>query len=731
MSLRVFCCWIALLSILLSIPVMAGAVQPGNNAPRVGVALEGGAALGLAHIGVLQWMEEHHIPIYYVAGTSMGGLVGGMYATGNNPEEMKAFINKINWDDVLSGQTAFQNLTYRRKEDATEYPNRLEFGIRDGVRFPEGFNAGHEVGLILDQIALPYSEMKSFNDLPIPFACVATDLVSKKQYIFREGSLGQALRSTMSLPGVFTPVRTDNHVFVDGALLENLPVDVAKQLGADIVIAIHLEVKPMAPTDHLSSFGVLGESLSVMIAANELRSMEKADVLVSVPLAAYDGMDYSKGPQIIKLGYEAAEGKAAILSRFSVDDATWQAYVAERASRKRTAPVPQFVEVNGTKPQLANEIEHQLSDDVGKPVDIAQLDSQLNYLTGVGRFSRLGYYMVEKNGKQGLMIQADEKEYSPPIVNPLVDVDGTNYDRPQFIIGGRVTFLDVGGFGSEWRNDLLFGSEYGIHSEYFHPVHESRFFVAPYAFAFNREQDYYHDSTLTAEYRDRQGGGGLDLGFLFTRKDELRVGYQAAYRRLSPSVGTSIFGTIEGRVGATSLQFNHIGRDEPVIPSRGLDINFTANFYDANPGATENYPAVQARYIWFVPVSKTASVFTVGTAGSTFGYMGTGIPPFSLGGSRDLLAYGQNEFLTQQYYLFKAGYVHPLWYLPPMFGKNISVIATYEVGKVFYTQPGISSIPTDVAAGLVVDSLFGPVEVGYGYGATGHHKFFYRIGRIF
>src|ERR1700751_5158106 len=153
--------------------------------PRIGLVLEGGGALGLAHIGVLEWLEEHRIPVSYVAGTSMGGLVGGIYSTGRSPAEVREVVDGINWNDVLRGQTPFKDLSFRRKQDAHEVPSSLEFGLRKGLQFPAGFNSGQQVSLILDRIALPYSELKSFDDLPIPFACVATDLVSGKPHVFR------------------------------------------------------------------------------------------------------------------------------------------------------------------------------------------------------------------------------------------------------------------------------------------------------------------------------------------------------------------------------------------------------------------------------------------------------------------------------------------------------------------------------------------------------------------
>ena len=194
--------------LLSTLPGIAQQAPPAKKRPTLGLALQGGGALGLAHVGVITWMEEHHIPVDYIAGTSMGGLVGGVYATGHNAVEMRHVVDGINWDQVMAGETPFDDLSFRRKEDARAYPSRLQFGLRNGLQFPEGFNTGQQVSLVLDQVALPYSEIKSFNDLPIPFACVATDLVSGRPRTFRDGSLSLALRSTMSLPGIFTDIGT-------------------------------------------------------------------------------------------------------------------------------------------------------------------------------------------------------------------------------------------------------------------------------------------------------------------------------------------------------------------------------------------------------------------------------------------------------------------------------------------------------------------------------------------
>src|SRR3989449_2721074 len=261
--------------------------------PRIGVALEGGGALGLAHIGVLKWFEEHHIPVDYVAGTSMGGLVGGFYATGMNPEEMKTLIEGLDWRKILSDRTPYEDLSYRRKEDQRAYPNSLIFGLRHGLSAPAGLIPGHQIGLLIDRVALPYYAVPSFDALPVPFRCVATDLVSGKPYIFKDGSLAVALRATMSIPGAFSPVHDGQTVFVDGGLLNNLPTDVVRQMGADIVIAVHLETAPVEAQDIQSIFSVLQQSVRVVIAENEVRGLTQADAVVSVPLGEFSTVGYT------------------------------------------------------------------------------------------------------------------------------------------------------------------------------------------------------------------------------------------------------------------------------------------------------------------------------------------------------------------------------------------------------------------------------------------------------
>src|SRR5215469_16435312 len=698
-------------------------LQTSHAHPKLGLVLEGGGALGLAHIGVIQYLEEHRIPVSYVAGTSMGGLVGGVYATGRDAAEVRELVESINWDEVISGQTAYNDLSFRRKQDAREYPSGLEFGLRKGVQFPSGFNSGQEVDLILDRVALPYSQLPSFDDLPIPFACVATDLVTKSEHVFRSGTLDLALRSTMSLPGIFTPVVHEGHVFVDGGLLNNIPVRVAKDMGADIVLGIHLETAALKPDASLSSFQVLGQSIETVIAVNGREAMKQADIMITIPLQHFTSMEYGRADAIIKAGYEAAAANAEKLSRLSVDEATWKAYLTKRDGRRRTPITPAFVEVTGVDPHIADPLAEQMSDLAEHPVDSAKVENEIQEVAGTGPYSSLNYSIVERNGKHGLQIEAQRKSYSPPIVRPLILIDGSDYNNVFFSVGARITFLDFGGYRRELRNDVIVGSQYGIASEYYRPFSPtSRWFVAPRIDVNSYQYPVYTGDTLLALYRNRLAVGGLDIGYSFWRVAELRLGYEGGYQSLRSQIGSvQELPKVSGATGDVRMQFQYTTLDDPVIPHSGESVTFYTKYYNENPGAPSGFPLSELQLQNFFQFTRRSTAFLNAFGGTSYGY-NVGVPAFHLGGVTRFSAYGTNELLTNQYVLGQAGYIRKLKNLPPVLGSTIDLLGVFEIGQTYQLPfgPKPPHVPADVVGALVVNTIFGPVEVGGAVGDYGH-----------
>lgn len=698
--------------------------------PRIALVLDAGGALGLAHIGVIQWMEEHRIPVHYVAGTSMGGLIGGAYATGMSSAELKKLVGSIDWaNTVFNGEPQYRDLTFRLKQDQREYPNGVEFGLDHGLRMPAGLNSGMNVDRVITSFALAYSNIANFDELPIPFRCVATNLNSGEMHIFSDGELGDALRASMSIPAVFQPVRIQNSLYVDGTLLDPLPTDVAHQMGADVVIAVYLEsyVKNKAPQ---SPFGTLFRSLEAVTLNSEQRGMRGADVLIKVPVLDLDNLQYEKWELLVDRGYREAGKYAEVLSKYALSEAEWEEYTAQRKARKKPMPTLRKVEFNGDTLQASS---LRLSDMEGKSLDPAEVDRQMAQIGGEKRWARIQPSLSKDgDGSVVLNFRGSPKEQGRVQVKPLVLLDGSDYNNVRFSVGARMITPGVLASGAELRTDVLLGSMYKFRTEYILPVMGSRhWFTATRAEIENGPQDFYSNHGKVAEYRRIESTGGFDVGYTFDRSDEVRVGYEVGWLKYSNEMGEAIVPpTFKGVQRSTRLRYTLDRLDDPVVPTRGVGLDSLFAYYDRRAGTAGSIPSLEVKLQGYQPVNGKGSLYVIGSAGSTFGFTDTGFPMFSLGSSTRLAAYGMNEILTNQYWLAQAGYIHKLAAMPPMSGKNLYLTSGVELGKPFYTGT-VSSLPMDVRVSIIAQTLIGPVQVGGALGNTGHRKFFFQIGRVF
>jgi NTE family protein len=727
---------VGILSVLvpsLNLLAQTPATNPAAKRPKIGLVLEGGGALGLAHVGVLDWIEKNHIPVDYVAGTSMGGLVAGLYASGKSPEEIRRLTEEIKWDDVLKGQIPFQERSYRRKEDKVAYPNRLEFGLKTGFSLPAGLNSGQDVGFILDRALLPYYDMKSFDDLPIPFRCVATDMNLGEKKVFDRGTLSQALRATMSIPLVFAPVSIDGHLYTDGAALDNLPVDVAKDMGADIIIAVYLDTGPVDPKTYDSILGAAGRNIAIMISANELKSIQAADILISVDLKEFTSLDFSQGAKIPPRGFAAAEKKQAMLSKLSVSPEEWSAYMTARNARIRTSvPAPQFVSVVGLDAHDQETVQSDLAPLLGKPVDPPVLEDRLTKLTGQGFFNSLNYGLTDKNGQTGLAIRGQAKPYGPPFMLLNINLDGSEPSDVRFGMSARFNVLNLGSTRAEWRSDIFFGSDYGVRTELYRPFKSGgNFFAAARGYAEVLQFNIYQDNTQVSQYHQRRNGFGLDLGYILSPRSEIRLGEDTAWYGISHVSGTVLGQDSTTFLGISSLRYNYFGQDTTVLPRSGLTNSTKLQWYSARPNGGA-YWSADSRTTYFHRTSLKTSAFIGADGGTTFGAKNLQLQGFTLGGPFRLGAYGENELLGNQYFLFRGGATYELFKLNPLIGSNVSAMVFYELGKMYGS--GILALPTlpqDGTVALVVRTAFGPVFAGGSFGDSGHYRWWFGLGRIF
>lgn len=704
--------------------------------PRIGLALSGGGALGLAEIGILQWMQENHIPVDRVAGTSMGSIIGAMYATGMSPDDIKAFAEKVNWDRTLSPAPVYSQLSYRRKQDARDFLVQAPLGLKHGLSGPNGYNSGQGVGLLLDQIAFPESGVPSFDDFPIPFRCVATDMQSGDAVVLHNGSLSQAIRASMAIPGLFTPVEIKGHVLADGGMVQNIPVETVRAMDSDVVIAVELRLPPVDVGTLNSLAGVLSRAIDVMITQNEKRSLAHADAKISVDMKGFFITDYSRVDELIQLGYKTASAQSAALLKYAIQDpAEWQRYLDERAARKKQ-PMNKVdaIEVTGASPDINKRIAKQLSNDTRRPLNLRTLDTQLTRIAGQGEFDSLGYEGFVQNGVPTLRVTAREKSYGPPFVDLAVNVDGSGVAAFDFSAGARVTFMDLAHHGGEWRNDLLFGSSNLAATEFYQPIAQSRFFVAPYLFASKYARNSFTDLTRVAVFGDERAGGGLDFGYDSGRRSEFRLGYEIFEGKLSPLIGASGLPIVHGSTGLVRARYVWDGQDSPSVPSRGTRIVATLSRVLQSPGLLHPIDQLDVQTSNFIPIGGKTSLFTDIAGGTSFRGQAGPFQVFTLGGPFRLGAYLPDEFFGNHYAYASLGFRRELYRLPQLVGKRIYWGGWYEAGSAFGTtagEPGPFVVRGTFNLGVIADTIVGPIAIAGSVSPTGQSRVNFSIGRLF
>lgn len=710
--------------------------------PSVGLVLSGGGAGGMAHIGVIEWFEENRIPIDMIAGTSLGGLVGGIYATGDSARDMRDLVNGIDWQVMLSSDVPYEHRSFRRKEDAREAPAGFELGLRGGFSLPFGLNGGHQVGLMLDRIALPYAQVGSFDRLPTPFACVAVDLASGEEVVFRSGSLAVALRATMSYPGWFTPVRTGEQVLVDGGALNNLPTDVMADMGADVIVGVDLETMTAEVETFDDVLGVLNRTVSVMMRNNTDRRTALADVLIRPDVSQLEFTDFNRADEIIRIGYEAAQRHADELAPYALDEVAWSRYRDGRAERRRVfRATPRFIEVEGATSQDHEAVLAALDHHLGTALDAEHLHIELTRIAGWGRYDTVGYRGLTRTGEQGLGVTLRPKTHGPPFLLPIIDLRGSEFGEALVELGGRFTFFDVAGLNSELRLDASYGQRTGLFSDLYVPIgHQGLFVAARFGTGFTR-QSIYVDDEAVASFEIGRAGGGFDVGYTFGPRSELRFGVEAEHQDAKIEVGQPLLDPLSGTAASVRARWAFEGVNSSMVPTRGARIDSEARWFFASPDfVLEGEPVpsgdrddrfLQARVETLGARPIGGRFYVIGSAAGGTSFDATASPPqqFLLGGPLQLSALGLGELRGSHFFLGRAGV---LWALADenrlSFFGTFYVAALYEVGDAFESKPDPLH---DVAFGLAGETLLGGVFVGAAVGQDGRAGFFFALGRIF
>jgi NTE family protein len=724
---------------LVLVPVF-GQSTPAKTRPTIGLVLSGGGARGFAHVGVLQVLEENRVPVDYIGGASMGGLIGALYAMGKTAKEIEEIISSLDWDKLFVASTSFDKLSFRRKEDRRNIPGPIPLrGSPRNLKLPTAFNSGHEIGILFDRVTLPYARVTNFDQLPIPFRTVGTNMVTGRSEVLSSGSLSRSLRATMSIPGVFAPIEIDGKILADGGLVNNIPTNVVKAMGADILIVVNIETQ-LADRESLESLiGVLAQTINIATAENSRRNLQQADLIIAPDMENFTSTSFGSSEAIIKLGYDGAKEKEVLLSGLSLNEADWEAHLARRRAREKPdlEPIPTFLVIDGNDRGAQRTISEKLGVKYfGQPLDLerrAALEKDLSELTGTGRFESLNYDLVERNGQIGIRVRLNQingKPADPTRLDIGFDVNSVETDDASISLLARLTFFDVGRSGAEWRNDLRLGSSNLLASEYFRPLGNTKLFVAPRVSYERRKVAFYNDdSRRIADYSVWTAQAGVDLGYTFNPRSELRAGYTVGYENASLRIGDPLLPDSKERFSLASLKWAYDGLDQSQVPSRGVLSRNSIGRYFSTGGLPDGITQAESRTTAFVPFSERNTIFSFGGVGTSFGSTAPILRQFTLGGPFRLGGYGVDEFRGSNYVHAGVGVLHRRQILPRLIGGRAYVGAWYEGGTIF-DRLGDAKYRQSVSTGFIVETPLGPILLGGGVSDKGNARFFFSFGRF-
>ena len=698
--------------------------------PKIGLVLGGGSARGFAGIGVLEWFAQNRIPVDYVVGTSMGGLVGSLYAMGYSPQEMEQLVEGLDWDELVSSSPPYADLQFRRKQDAADYPVRFEVGLKGGVKIPRGLSTGHFIDLLFQRLTLPYSDLSNFDDLPTPFRCVAVDLATGNQVVFGEGPLWQALRSTMAIPGVFTPAQVGGRLLIDGGVLNNLPTDVARSLGADIVIAVDVET-PLQNREALESLlNIIDQTITIMMLQNLRRSIKEADLVLSPDLEGFQSLDFKKSREIIRVGAEAASSRSALLRPLALSASDWQSYLRRRRQLRLTeTPSVRELQVLGVDSAMARRLSRRLSAYATGSVEPGNLGRALTRVYGRGQYASVGYQVVEQEGANRLDILVRRQSYGPPFVRFGLNIDGSNLDDIRFGVRTRATLFDLGHPGSETRIDLGLGRPHLAALEYYLPL-AGPWFLAPRAYGVRETTGVFSGDDRVSDFLETRAGFGLDTGYgVGSTHGEVRFGYDLFHETGKVSVGEPVLSPTSETIHMARVEGIYDHLDDPVIPGKGVRTSLRWRYYFAAPEVS-NLSQVDAEAVLFEPLNPRDRLFIRLAGGTTFEKDVPFSLAYTLGGPLRLGAYEQGRFRGARFFYGSAGFLHRVVESTLLVRGGTYVGAWYEMGSAFDRNQDVNVRHVGSLA-VLVDSVVGPLFLGGSWGESGRFRLYLGIGTLF
>jgi NTE family protein len=639
----------------------------GGARPRIGLVLAGGGAKGGAHVGVLKVLEELHVPIDCIAGTSMGALVGGGYASGIPAAELEKFITTIDWGKVVGSQGRRDLEPIEQKRAGATYSNEFEFGLTpDGLTLPGGLvNTSNIEDLLRTYVAAARSQSQ-FDKLPIPFRAVATDMVTGTMVVLDKGDLATAMRASMAIPGAFAPVIMDKYILNDGGLVRNIPIDVARDLCADHVIVVNLVEPSIDPKRLRTATQLLSRTMDVMIEANEtlqLNTIHPGDVRIDVEMGDITTADFERVPDTIPLGEAAARAKAAELAQFAVPEAQYAAWRKQVTQSQDIEAQLAGVRYEGLKRVNPAFLAARQNLKAGDLADSAKISAEAQRMAALQEFDSVGYRLDGDPDKPTLTWLPREKSWGPNYLKADLGLYTSADGDLTFSLYGRHVHTWVNDYGAEWRNELSFGGDSLIATSFYQPTDVAqRFFIEPSISYSAQFENVFVDNQRVARYEFDDAIGHIEFGANAGRYAQARIGYAYDMRQVKVDVGSPLLAESSPHDAGVTMTAQYDSRNTAFAPTHGMTAALEYINSSDSLGGDRNWQRAEMGFGIAVPFRR--NIWWITAAGGSG--LGGDLPKdrnFTLGGPSSFPGFELNEMRVGGYWNIGTSY---LWNVKDM-----------------------------------------------------------------
>jgi NTE family protein len=721
-------------------PPGQSAVEPPGR-PRIGLVLSGGGARGAAHVGVIRALEQMHIPIDAVAGTSMGAVVGGLYAAGLSGEEIERVFRQLDWQEMIRDRAPRQDLVYRRKQDDRNILARGQLGVNatEGVVLPLGLVQGHRINQVLRTATSRVADVQDFDRLPTPFRALATDLETGEPVVLDEGDLVTVLRASMSAPGVLTPVELNGRLLVDGGLVDNLPVQLARSMGVDTLIVVDVSFPLARRDDFDSALDITNQMIGIMVRRGTLQSkakLEAGDVLIEPNLGAMTTLEFGRMPEVMELGKQAAQTASEDLAALSLPEDRYGEYLASRVRTAEPAVNVAFVRPSERSQPEARRIDAVFGDLAGKPLDTPELQRRLATQYQLDQFESIDYRLVGTEAQRGIEVDLRRKSWGPAFLRMGVGVESDYDGGATASAAARLTLTGLNALDAEWTIDGQVGEEPRFVTEFYQPLSlRVPVFVAPaFRYELQTRQMVNGEGERIARYRLRETEVSLATGMELSNWGEVRAGLRYGNGSSRVLIGDPTLPTGDFDIGGAFLQFGYDRLDSASFPKRGQAFRLGWLADRESLGSSLDADVVTAS--WQVARSRDrySLVLSMDAGSALDDVVASPQELFTLGGLFEISGLTPDALSGTQYGIARSIVYRRIsrggtgfFEYPAYLGFSL------EAGNVWATRDDVDwgHLETGGSLFLGAESPFGPVYLAAGLASGGEMAFYLYLGKTF